>query len=254
MAPSHGKTSMTAPRPKRAKSHRSSWMLSLNTAIANDPKLVEAALFPPNPRRRKRITEFMDKYDPAIGVRWYELLERGMRTKKDAKEFEAIQEEAPEFLAPYVELSHAALANGEREEAFSIAAFAYMLAVQRIADREGNWPKIMEWGWFENRPLMRALHHFAWMLWKLGRSDHAAMILRRILRMNPDDNQGVRYELLAIRLQLPVETWDKPFFVKDGPMAGAAWDGRKIEIWFDREAKRFPDEFDWMFAEWKKRG
>lgn len=253
-------TPPTAHAQKKASSHtrrrvdRSPWTLPLNPAIANDPKLVEATLFPSNSHRRKRIVQFMDKYDPAIGVRWYELLERGMRTKKDRKEFAAIQEEAPEFLAPYVELSQIALASGEPEEAFDIAAFAYMLAVQRIADREGNWPEVMEWGWFENRPLIRALHHFAWMLWQIGRPDHAAMILRRILRMNPGDNQGVRYELLAIRLQLTVETWDEPFFVKDGPMAGAAWDGRTIGDWFDREAKKFPDEFDWMFAEWKKRG
>jgi len=239
------------PSPARTQKKAS---LPFNAAIANDPTLVEAILFPSNSHRRKRIVEFMDKYDPAIGVRWYELLERGMRTKNDMKEFEAIQEEAPEFLAPYVELSHSALANGEREEAFSIATFAYMLAVQRIADRQGNWPETMEWAWFENRPLMRALHHFAWMLWKRGQPDHAAMILRRILRMNPSDNQGVRYELLAIQLQLSVETWDKSFFVKDGPMAGVAWDGRKIEDWFDRGAKKFPDEFNWMFAEWEKRG
>ncbi|MEK7137518.1 MAG: hypothetical protein AAB853_04515 [Patescibacteria group bacterium] len=242
-------TSSPARAPKKA-----SWTLSPNLALAGNPALVEQTLFPPNPRRRKRIVEFMDKYDPQIGVRWYELLERGMRTRKDEKEFEAIQEEAPDFLAPYVELSHSALANGEPEEAFSIAVFAYMLAVQRIADREGNWPEVMEWAWLENRPLMRALHHFAWMLWQFGQPDHAGMILRRILRMNPGDNQGIRYELLAIRLRLPVETWDKPFFVNDGPMAGVAWDARKIGQWFDHEAKKFPDEFDWLFAEWKKQG
>jgi len=191
---------------------------------------------------------------PKIDVRWYELLERGMRTKKDVKECTAIQDEAPDFLAPYVKLSHSALANSDHEEAFSIASFAYALAVQRIADRNGDWPEMMQWAWFENRPLMRALHHYAWLLWKFSQPEHAAMIFRRILRMNPGDNQGIRYELLAIRLGLPNETWDEPFFVQDGPMAGHAWDGRKISDWFDSEAKKFPEEFDWMFAEWKKRG
>ncbi|MFH0770885.1 MAG: tetratricopeptide repeat protein [Candidatus Peregrinibacteria bacterium] len=244
-------TSPSSPRSPRR--NAGTWKLDSNPAVANDPAMLRKALFSPNPHRRKRIVEFCDKYDPNIGVRWYELLERGMRTKKDAKEFTAIQDEAPDFLAPYVELSHSALANGDHEEAFSIASFAYVLAVQRIADRNGDWPEIMQWAWFENRPLMRALHHYAWLLWKFGQSEHAAMILRRILRMNPGDNQGIRYELLAIRLGLSHETWDDPFFVKEGPMAGQAWDAANISAWFEREAKKFPEEFNWMFAEWKKR-
>lgn len=229
------------------------WILTLNSSVVNDPKQIELLLFPPYPHRRKRILEFYDKYDPIIGDRWYELMERGIRTKEDAKEFQAIRDAAPEFLAPHVELSHAALEAGDRKEAFDIAMFAYMLALQRIADRNGDWPETIQWAWFENRPLMRALHHFAWMLWTYGQPDLAVMILRRILRMNPGDNQGVRYEILAIRLGLPIETWDQPFFAKRGPMAGVAWDAQKISDWFDREAKKFPEEYDRMFAEWKKR-
>ncbi|MEK7591750.1 MAG: hypothetical protein AAB489_06155 [Patescibacteria group bacterium] len=239
---------------RRSRKRQNAWKLGLNPAVANNSEILHKTLFPPNPHRRKRIVEFCDKCDPAIGVRWYELLERGMRTKKDGDEFTAIQDEAPDFLAPYVELSHSALANGDHKEAFSIATFAYTLAVQRIADRNGDWPVIMQWAWFENRPLMRALHHYAWLLWKFEQPNHAAMILRRILHMNPGDNQGIRYELLAIRLGLPHKTWDAPFFVQNGPMSDRAWDSRKITDWFDCETKKFPEEFDWMFAEWEKRG
>ena len=170
---------------RRSRKRQNAWKLGLNPAVANNSEILHKTLFPPNPHRRKRIVEFCDKCDPAIGVRWYELLERGMRTKKDGDEFTAIQDEAPDFLAPYVELSHSALANGDHKEAFSIATFAYTLAVQRIADRNGDWPVIMQWAWFENRPLMRALHHYAWLLWKFEQPNHAAMILRRILHMNP---------------------------------------------------------------------
>lgn len=237
---------------RNKKSGQSQWRLSVNPEIAHDSASIAIVLFTPNPHRRKRIGEFTDKYDPDIGVRWYELLERGIETKKDADEFTAIMDEAPDFLAPYVELSHSALASGDKEEAYEIALTAYMLAVRRIADSNGDWPETMEWMWLENRPLMRVLHHFAWLLWQFGQPDHAAMIMRRILRMNPGDNQGIRNELLAIRMGLDPETWDEQFFVNDGPMAGRAYDGRMISEWFDREAKNFPDEFDWLFATWKE--
>jgi len=58
------------------------------------------------------------------------------------------------------------------------------------------------WGLLETRPYMRALHGQANMLWQLRRHEEALAIYREMLRLNPGDNQGVRYSLLQLLLEL----------------------------------------------------
>lgn len=220
-------------------------------AKVTDPEAIARFLFPPNPRRRKRIEEFVDKRHPVM-TRWYELLERGLTRKKDINELFAMSKEDPEFFDPVIEISNMALEIHDEKKAFEMALVGYITAVGKIADKNGDWPKIMEWGWLENRHLMRMLHHFAWLLWYFKQPEHCAMILRRILRMNPGDNQGVRHELLAIRLGLSAETWDRPFLVQKGSMAGEALQAVPLDDWFEKNACKFPDELKWLFEEWKK--
>ncbi len=54
----------------------------------------------------------------------------------------------------------------------------------------------MFWGLVETRPYMRALHGLAGVLWESGAQGEAVATLQEMLRLNPSDNQGVRYELL----------------------------------------------------------
>jgi len=55
------------------------------------------------------------------------------------------------------------------------------------------------WGMVETRPYMRARLGLAQCLWALGRWDEAVSHFRELLRLNPNDNQGIRY-LLAMTL------------------------------------------------------
>jgi len=52
------------------------------------------------------------------------------------------------------------------------------------------------WGVLETRPYMRALEGLARALAALGEDQAAADRFREMLRLNPNDNQGVRYTLL----------------------------------------------------------
>jgi tetratricopeptide (TPR) repeat protein len=56
------------------------------------------------------------------------------------------------------------------------------------------------WGMLETRPFMRALEGTANLLWNMNRLDEAADTYNEMLRLNPNDNQGVRYSLLNILL------------------------------------------------------
>lgn len=56
------------------------------------------------------------------------------------------------------------------------------------------------WGIFETRPYMRARQRLAQSLWALGQRDEAIGHYRDMLRLNPGDNQGIRYLLAACLL------------------------------------------------------
>jgi tetratricopeptide (TPR) repeat protein len=58
------------------------------------------------------------------------------------------------------------------------------------------------WGLLETRPYMRARLGLAHALWAAGRRDEAVRHLQDMLRLNPDDNQGVRYTLAGSLLFL----------------------------------------------------
>lgn len=52
------------------------------------------------------------------------------------------------------------------------------------------------WGLLETRPYMRARMGLAEVLWELGEREAAQEHARDLLRLNPNDNQGVRYILV----------------------------------------------------------
>ena len=58
------------------------------------------------------------------------------------------------------------------------------------------------WGIIETRPYMCACQGLAQVLWALGDVDGAVKQYQDMLRLNPNDNQGVRYELLECLLSI----------------------------------------------------
>jgi len=58
------------------------------------------------------------------------------------------------------------------------------------------------WGIIETRPYMRARYGLAQCLWELGEKEAAVKHYRELLRLNPNDNQGVRSDLLNALLQM----------------------------------------------------
>jgi len=58
------------------------------------------------------------------------------------------------------------------------------------------------WGILETRPYMRARRGLADALWRVGRKEEALAHYRELLRLNPNDNQGNRYLLADLLLQM----------------------------------------------------
>lgn len=58
------------------------------------------------------------------------------------------------------------------------------------------------WGILETRPFMRAMEGLASIQWELGLREEAERNFREMLRLNPGDNQGIRYMLLNLLMEL----------------------------------------------------
>lgn len=52
---------------------------------------------------------------------------------------------------------------------------------------------VLVWGRIYNRPFLRCLRGYGLCLWRLGKFAEAQQVFERILSLNPNDNQGVRF-------------------------------------------------------------
>ena len=77
-----------------------------------------------------------------------------------------------------------------------VAAGERAIGRRAFAEQAGRF-----WGLLETRPYMRARHGLGQCLWQGGDGDGAIAHFLDLLRLNPNDNQGVRYHLAACLLE-----------------------------------------------------
>lgn len=78
-----------------------------------------------------------------------------------------------------------------------VAAGKRALGKRYFKESEGHF-----WLELDSRPFMRAMGGLAMLCWEIGQGDEAIELWREMLRLNPNDNQGVRYALLSCLLEL----------------------------------------------------
>lgn len=184
--------------------------------------------------------EFIDDDHPEMSA-FYELSQRYGRqgpTPAMRKSLEQMIARDPDFYDPYLMLRDLLHREGETAEGDALLDEAYRRALARITDAEGNWPRALEWGWLENRHILRTLLNQAIALWNAGDTDGALDLFRKLLRSNPNDNVGARNYILALRLNMTFDTFEARFASEYG------YDALKLLDWFDENSKRFPEEFD----------
>ncbi|MEX2598321.1 MAG: tetratricopeptide repeat protein [Dehalococcoidia bacterium] len=79
------------------------------------------------------------------------------------------------------------------------------------------------WGLLETRPYMRAREGLADTLWHLGREADALQHYREMLRLNPNDNQGIRYRLLGCLVETGLLAAAGDLFEKYPGDASGGW-------------------------------
>lgn len=65
----------------------------------------------------------------------------------------------------------------------------------------------MPWECIDNRPFLRCLNGYGLCLWRLHRFAEAEPVFDRMLRLNPTDNQGVRFLLAEVQSK---KAWQDP--------------------------------------------
>jgi tetratricopeptide (TPR) repeat protein len=151
----------------------------MNQYLSEGGGSLEDAPAPSTPleRAQELIYDAFDTDDPQRRV---DLAEKALEISEDcADAYVLLAEETAEDAEEARELYEAGTRAGERA-----------LGDEVFTEEAGNF-----WDILETRPYMRAREGLATSLWVLGERTEALAHYRRILELNPNDNQGVRYEL-----------------------------------------------------------
>jgi tetratricopeptide (TPR) repeat protein len=85
---------------------------------------------------------------------------------------------------------------GRNSEGHLHCCAATGIGLQAISESKFSWKRSkLEWGCFQNRPFMRAYHNLGLKHLRRNEYDRAITIFGRLLSVNPNDNQGLRYLL-----------------------------------------------------------
>lgn len=106
---------------------------------------------------------------------------------------------SPDCADAYVILANEERTAKRRAELYAkgVEAGERALGVETFKSEVGSF-----WGVFGTRPYMRARFGLAQSLWRIHRHDDAIMHCSEMLRLNPNDNLGVRYILARYLLEV----------------------------------------------------
>jgi len=190
--------------------------------------------------------EFIDKPRSYVKDEYYDFLDskENENIKKSINILEKIIKKDPNFFDPYISLSEYYSLNNESQKAEEIILKGYSKAVQLIT-KDGKFPERLEWGWFENRHIIRMIFHYGMLLWEKGKKEEAIRIFNKLLEMNPNDNIGARYAIAGILEGFCcMGEMEEKFASKYGFI-----DALKQEKWFEKVIKKHPKYFDWWLKE-----
>lgn len=190
-----------------------------------------------NPRRKKQIEEFIDQ-DHAVTGEYYNIIEESQPVKKMILRMTMLIERDPDYYAPYMTLADLYQDLDEIEKSYELHKVAYRRAMHRIVDHKGNFPRFLEWGFLENRHIIRTISAWADISWVRQNNETALYLFRNLYRSNPNDNIGARYNILALRMELGPHFYEQ---FRDEEVGGISV--MLQEKWFQENKKLFPEEF-----------
>ncbi len=141
---------------------------------------------------------FDENKEPSINDCYYDALELLGGGKKGMKEALRLLNIALKMDEDYVQThigficAYGAIGDEKKKDE------AIKTAYEKTLKKFPKWPKEMIWGYIENRAYMRAIQYMGDWYWDKGENEKAIELYRLLLKLNPNDNQGVRYEIAAL--------------------------------------------------------
>ena len=135
-----------------------------------------------------------------------ELLNGGKKEIKEAlKLLNIALEMDKDYVQTYIGFTNVYDVAGDKRK----AEVAIKTAYEKTLNKFPKLPKKMEWGHMENRAYMRAIQYMGNLYWDKGENKNAIDLFRLLLKLNPNDNQGVRYAIAALYTDLNIKDLTK---------------------------------------------
>ncbi len=187
------------------------------------------------------IYEFIDKDRFEVNEMYWNFLDSEIASdsQKSIKKLKEIIKKDPNFFDPYINLHEYYFSENKAKEAFEILTKGYDKAMKLIFKKD-RFPDEMIWGFTENRHIMRIMFAYATLVWLADDKNKALSIMLKLLHLNPNDNIGARYYVLAL-----LEDYDCAEDVDEMFDEQFNMDVIKIEEWFYEKAEKHGDVLGW---------
>ncbi len=113
-----------------------------------------------------------------------------------------------------------------------------------------NFNGVLAWGFIENRPYLRALYNSGLCYWKMKDFEKALEVFRKILILNPMDNQGARFLIPDIENKITWEEYQEKDYNEDEYGEVFDDDDKLYDGISELDDEDF-DEFNEMVSEYK---
>ena len=189
----------------------------MQNLMASGGKVPELPAATPLDEAQELMYEAFESTNSAERIR---LAQQALKTSKDCADAYVLlaQESAPTPQAART-LYEAGVKAGERA-----------LGPQAFKEMKGHF-----WGVIETRPYMRARCGLAQTLWALGERQSAIEHFNEMLRLNPGDNQGIRYLLVTLLLEVGDDKALEKLLKKFKDDYSATWKYTHALLCFKRE-------------------
>lgn len=133
-----------------------------------------------------RYDEIVDEFEAAMDAR-----DSGRLTDaKYVSTLKALVDRQPEFIDGHAHLGFALMDQGKPKLALQACLRGFEIGARVIPP---EFSGVIEWGFLENRPFLRAAQGVVLCQLRLGQRREALALMEKMLRWNPNDNQGLRF-------------------------------------------------------------
>jgi len=160
--------------------------------------------------------------------------------QKGIKKCKALIKKDPDFFDTYALLHEYYAMNNEMSKSVEILNKGFVRAMKLIG-ADVRFPDKLDWGWMENRHIIRIIFTSALFQWTVGEKTHALELFQSLLRANINDNIGARYMIVAIAEGLKsLQEYQAQF-----TQTAFGMDAMEVEEWFEQKAKKHPELIGW---------